>query len=71
MNYVFCFVKKVSFLNSFVSKKIHISNFFSVSKVINKIFRFHRYICYTFSFFHKQKRENKNVDLQLFVNDKQ
>ena len=48
-------------------KKIHISYFFSASKVINKIFRFCRYICCTFSFFINKKRENENVDLQLFI----
>ena len=46
MDYVFRFVKenKFAFLNSFASKKIHISYFFSVSKVINMIFRFCHYI---------------------------
>ena len=52
--YEFCFLfrkkNKVSFLNSFVSKNIHISYFFSVSKVINKIFRSRRYIWCNFLF---------------------
>ena len=57
----FLFHKKnnVSFLNSFVSKKIHISYFFSVSKVVNKICRFRRYIWCTFSFF-----INKNAKIK-------
>ena len=61
---------KLSFLNSFVSKKIHTSYFFSASEVINKIFRFRRYIWYTFYFF-INKNAKKNLDLQLFINDKQ
>ena len=51
--FLFCKKQKVSFLNLFVSKKIYISYFFSVSKVINKILRFRRYIWCTFSFFIK------------------
>ena len=61
---------KLSFFNSFVSKKIHTSYFFSASEVINKIFRFRRYIWYTFYFF-INKNAKKNLDLQLFINDKQ
>ena len=68
MNYVFCLLKKIKL--GFVSKKIHISYFFSVSKVINKIFRFGRYIWCTFSFFINKNAKIK-TDLQLFINDKQ
>ena len=50
---------KVSYMNSFVLKKIHISYFFSVSKVINMTFRFHCHIWCTFSFF-----MNKNVKIK-------
>ena len=53
----------VGFLNSFVSKKIHISYFFPVSKVINKIFRFCRYIWRTFSFF---INKNPKIKTQIY-----
>ena len=48
--FLFCKKNKVCVLNSFVSKNIHISYFFSVSKVINKIFRSRRYIWCNFLF---------------------
>ena len=50
--------KKVNFLNSFVSKKIHIWYFLPVSKVMNKIFRFCHFWC-TFCFF-----INKNAKIK-------
>ena len=61
MNYVFCFVKKIelaSWIHLF-QRRFIIFHFFSVSKVINKIFRFRRYICCTFSFF-----INKNAKMK-------
>ena len=65
--------KKIIFMNSFVSKKIHSSYLFSVSKVKNNIFRFCHYIWCTFYFFINKNakiKTNKNVDFQLFINDK-
>ena len=60
--FLLCKKNQVTFLNSFVSKKIHISYFFSVSKVINKIFRFCCYIWCTFSFF-----INKNAKIKTHI----
>ena len=75
MIYVFCFVKKskVKFLNLFVSKKIHISYFFSFSKIINKIFRFHHYIWCAFSFFINKnaKIKTKIYNFSLMINNYQ
>ena len=68
--YELCFLFRqkntVSFLNSFVSKKILISHFFSVSKVMNKIFRFCCYIWCTFAFYiTKIKTQIYNFSLMI------
>ena len=61
---------KLSFLNSFVSKKIHTSYFFSASEVITRslVFVFIFDVHFIFSL---TKTRKKTLDLQLFINDKQ
>ena len=64
--YELCFLfrnkNKISFLNSFASKKFHISYYLSVSKVIKNVLRFRRYVWCTFSFF-----INKNAKIKTWI----